>query len=94
MISHACAYTIASWWHNGQASEMYSFMSSGAISEDLLSEVEYTRDGGEQDDERQCVELSALAEYVEYVGVREPNTIKGWGSWMFTEKQVADEVDS
>ena len=38
-ISDACARTIASWFHNGQASAGYAFTSTGAITTDDPSDL-------------------------------------------------------
>ena len=69
IIDDVTARLIASQWHGGQATALCSFATTGAITEDLLDEIE-------SETETESEELAALHEYVEYHSIRGP--VAGW----------------
>lgn len=66
------AKVIASAWHSGQSSALYSFSSTGAISEDLEWEITRQLDSGAPFEQGERPELDALRAYVVAQGWREP----------------------
>lgn len=87
-ITDGQARVIASQWHGGQFSALYTFASSGATvlwDDDWQSEDPLARIRGEitQDLNPEHPELEALLAYVERVGARSP--VEGWstlwGGW-------------
>ena len=79
-VSDACARTIASWWHSGQASLGYRFVSTGAITtpcDDLLHDLLEPGDYAEMDaDDRLCADM--LATYCLNRDDRGP--VAGWSN--------------
>jgi hypothetical protein len=72
MITSGIARRIASEWHSGQGSALYSFASTGSITEDLHREIE------REIPNDPSPELIALATYVEECGYRGP--VDDWSS--------------
>lgn len=69
IITDEEARTIASWWHGGQSSPLYSFVSTGRIF-DLAHDIDrcLTEAHNPQDQE----DLRRLTEYVSHHGQRGP----------------------
>lgn len=73
-ISDLQARVIASQWHGGQISALYSLASCGAIRDDLADEIQHelAYNRGE------APELYVLLKYVRFNGVRGP--VDAWSS--------------
>lgn len=69
------ARIVASWWHGGQSTALYSFVSTGAISDDLLWEIGKCDTGGLTAED--LFTLAALARYVETNLTARP-PVDGW----------------
>jgi hypothetical protein len=79
-ISDACARVIASWWHGGQKSLGYSFVSTGAITDasDLWREL-FPDYSSLSDADKIAADM--LGTYFTNAGTRGP--IEGWsGLWL------------
>jgi hypothetical protein len=81
VISDACARVIASWWHGGQASALYSLSSCGAVSDrtawEVQNEINQLRTGKtEPENETDEVALTHLLAYVERHAGRKP--VESW----------------
>ncbi|MDI9934738.1 hypothetical protein QM806_04615 [Rhodococcus sp. IEGM 1351] len=86
-INDAAARMIASQWHNGQASAMYSFVSTGEITPEFVYELGDTLASIEEPERRQ--HLRALVDYV--YDRDEITAVEGWSRlWL---KQPDDQVD-
>jgi hypothetical protein len=68
------ARIVASWWHGGQTTALYSFASTGTITEDLDWEIGKCDTGNLAASD--LFTLAALARYVETRGERGPR--EGW----------------
>ena len=79
VIDDLTARVIAAGWHSGQASDLYSFQSSGAISDTVHHKVRNEHRFAE--DYKQVEELNALETYLLHHGERGPQA--GWDelSW-------------
>lgn len=77
-ISDRLARIIASQYHGGQASDLYSFVSTGAIGERIEAEISgcYAIARFVEEDQRAMDILEALMDYVGYHGERGP--VEGW----------------
>lgn len=80
-ISDGCARTIASWYHNGQASLGYSFVSSGAIPAEPSDVWHDLTDNGKayesaERDDRTALDM--LGTYLTNAGPRGP--VDGWSN--------------
>jgi hypothetical protein len=85
-INDACARMIASHWHGGQATSMYSFASTGAIDANLIEEVR--RELAATDEAVDRITLMALGYYVQVVGER--GAQDGWSNlWLPDESPNA-----
>lgn len=74
VITDLTARIIASAWHGGQSSPLYSLASCGAIVEGVSGEIASCRSAAESE---HWAELDALAEYVEsHEDGRRP--VRGW----------------
>lgn len=90
MISDAQARSIASAWHGGQWSPLYSLASSGAIDDVDSVRREISGDLETVDVGRERRPLLALDVYVREHGTRGP--VAGWsGLWDDTEPSI-DQV--
>lgn len=76
VITNLEARVIASQWHGGQMSALYSFASCGAIRDDLSDECRYTFHTSYSDASDSPRELLALRDYVNFYGLRGP--VEGW----------------
>ena len=81
VIDDRTARVIASAWHGGQWSALYSLASSGAVDADAaLSELRQDHASAQDDDDMTADdkrrELGALMDYVSHVGDRGP--VQGW----------------
>jgi hypothetical protein len=74
MMTDSEARTVASWWHGGQASALYSFVSTGAIFPGLLTEVNSNKPET-TDDAR---DINELAQYIASKGYRDAQP--GWAN--------------
>jgi hypothetical protein len=85
-VSDACARVIASWWHGGQASAGYSFVSTGAITTDDPSELWRELGGRERDGQPEWMKdaLDCLGTYlVRRVNDGRTGAVAGWsGLWV------------
>ena len=80
VIPDATARAIASQYHGGQATALYAFTSTGAITTDLLTEV-YAELG----DATNRTHLRALTDYIiDYGSTRGP--VPGWSRLWVTRK--------
>jgi hypothetical protein len=83
VISHGCARTIASRWHDGQGSALCALATSGAIEvirvrrelDDTVRMVE-RGEAGSTFDAAERAELDALSDYVKVHGHR--GSVGGW----------------
>lgn len=73
-ITDAEARVIATEWHGGPLSALYSLATCGAVRDDLANEI--AREQSYQD--RTAPELYALRQYVLANGVRPP--VSGWAN--------------
>lgn len=78
IISHAVARMIASQWHSGQRSALYSFASCGAIAGPAL-ESAITNEMNAADKESDIEALRALWSYVQVHGPKR-GPVAGWSS--------------
>lgn len=80
-ISDGCARTIASWYHNGQASLGYSFVSTGTIPEspsDVWNDLTDNGKAYESADRDDRGALDMLGTYLTTSGTRGP--VDGWSN--------------
>lgn len=88
-ISDSAARVIASQWHGGQASELYSFSSTGCIGEGLLDEIQReSRNAAEQQLYDYLVHLIALEQYVE--AREDTDAVPGWSQLWLGKGQDED----
>lgn len=86
-VSDACARVIASWYHNGQASLGYSFVSTGAIPEEPSDVWHDLTDNGksyESADRDDREALNMLGTYLTNAGPRGP--VDGWSNLWVPER--------
>lgn len=79
-ISDACARTIASWFHNGQASAGYAFVSTGAITTEDPSDLWNELGGREYGDQEPWLRaaLDCLGTYLTHRESRD--AVDGWSN--------------
>lgn len=79
-ISDACARTIASWFHNGQASNGYAFVSTGVILGDHTSDLWRELGGSERGDQPEWMRaaLDCLGTYLIHRESRD--AVPGWSN--------------
>lgn len=73
-VDDATARVVASWWHGGQSSGLYAFMSTGAITD--AARVEVTNDLNRAESPEDVYALRKLLEYMVKDGDRGP--VAGW----------------
>jgi hypothetical protein len=78
VISDACARVIASQWHGGQRSSLYSLSSCGAIDDRALSEIDQELGDREESGPEVKRPLIALRAYVLIKGQR--GRQEGWSA--------------
>lgn len=80
-LDDAAARVIASQWHGGQRSELYSFVSTGAITRELAEEIGHQERLLREGDPRRH-QLKLLSEYILSRESHEP--IEGWAQLWIT----------
>lgn len=84
MITDGQARKIASDWHGGQSSPLYSLASTGAIVADVLDEIMADASSvGPENTPGQLDALLALIEYCTFEGPRGP--VAGWSDIDFED---------
>lgn len=69
-IDDRTARIIASAWHSGQSSPLYSLASTGAINADTSAEIADNMSNVDETKEDDLSELGMLSSYVEHHGIR------------------------
>ena len=90
-IGDATARTIASQWHGGQASELYSFASTGRVSEGVRDEARAALRqavASVKENEDQAAHLLALAKYL--TATQDRDAVDGWSNLWVGQVEYED----
>lgn len=91
-INDATARMIASQLHGGQASELYSFTSTGAVSTDLAAEIQREVDDEKHSDETREWADQLLQYFIRRLMDDEVEPVEGWNKLWLKAEQPAEAL--